>query len=276
MEDELRNDVSTRQQSITVQDLRDNRLAEGSKKGYLSGVRQVVPWLRESGRSGTKNPDGSINLDILATDQPSRTTTAGKMWPFRLVSSLMPLQSIKTQTGTIKPGGKQPLRYHQYQELCRASLTKLGAGFTHLFLTLSWNLMCRSRSTENVRVDHLSDEGDSIDNVASAPYPSGDYCFERLPAVVITSNRIRVHHDEALCILLGRLAFPVRFHTMSRTFGRSRSSLCEIFLHVVNYLYERWGSLLFFKKQKNINRYCAAVASKGAPLSNVFGFIDGT
>ncbi|RHY87747.1 hypothetical protein DYB37_013029 [Aphanomyces astaci] len=64
MEDEPRNDVSTRQQSITVQDLRDNRLAEGSKKGYLSGVRHVVAWLRESGRSGTINPDGSINLDV--------------------------------------------------------------------------------------------------------------------------------------------------------------------------------------------------------------------
>ncbi|ETV78082.1 hypothetical protein H257_08290 [Aphanomyces astaci] len=100
-----------------------------------------------------------------------------------------------------------------------------------------------------------------------------------LPAVIITPKRVRVHREEAMCVLLGRLAFPVRFHTMTKTFGRSRSSLCDIFLHLVNELYARWGSLLFFNKKlvaKNIDRYCAAVASKGAPLSNVFGFIDGT
>ncbi|ETV65002.1 hypothetical protein H257_18206 [Aphanomyces astaci] len=195
MEDEPRNDVSTRQQSITVQDLRDNRLAEGSKKGYLSGVRQVVAWLRESGRSGTINPDGSINLDVFSYEDftefvlykyksagVSLSTLSGYRSAIKdyysrqnvalsagfvtdataIYQGIRRLCASETQTGAIKPGGKQPLRYHQYQELCRASLTKLDAGFTHLFLTLSWNLMCRSRSTETVRVDHLSDEGDSI------------------------------------------------------------------------------------------------------------------
>ncbi|RHY44149.1 hypothetical protein DYB38_011537 [Aphanomyces astaci] len=208
MEDEPRNDVSTRQQSITVQDLRDNRLAEGSKKGYLSGVRQVVAWLRESGRSGTINPDGSINLDVFSYEDftefllykyksagVSLSTLSGyrsaikdyysrqnMALPAGFVTdataiyqgttsapSKIQLQlgirrfcASETQSGAIKPGGKQPLRYHKYQELCRASLTKLDAGFTHFFLTLSWNLMCRSRSTETVRVNHLSDEVDSI------------------------------------------------------------------------------------------------------------------
>ncbi|KAF0720857.1 hypothetical protein AaE_010263 [Aphanomyces astaci] len=100
-----------------------------------------------------------------------------------------------------------------------------------------------------------------------------------LPAVIITQNRVRVHRDEAMCVLLGRLAFPVRFHTMTKTFGRSRSALCDIFMHVINELYAQWGSLLYFNQKlvaKNIDRYCSAVASKGAPLSNVFGFIDGT
>ncbi|ETV78828.1 hypothetical protein H257_07656 [Aphanomyces astaci] len=70
-----------------------------------------------------------------------------------------------------------------------------------------------------------------------------------LPAVIITPKRVRVHREEAMCVLLGRLAFPVRFHTMTKTFGRSRSSLCDIFLHLVNELYARWGSLLFFNKK---------------------------
>ena len=58
--------TSTRQQATTVQDLRDNRLAEGSKMRYRSGVSQIVAWLNSTGRSGTVNPDGTINLDIFS------------------------------------------------------------------------------------------------------------------------------------------------------------------------------------------------------------------
>ncbi|ETV91409.1 hypothetical protein H310_14076 [Aphanomyces invadans] len=100
-----------------------------------------------------------------------------------------------------------------------------------------------------------------------------------LPAVIVTETRNRVHRDEAMCIVLGHLTIPVRLHTMSTTFGRSRSSLCEIFHHVIIKLYDRWGSLLYLNKKllaQNMDRYCDAVTAKGAPLSNVFGFIDGT
>ncbi|ETV87425.1 hypothetical protein H257_01007 [Aphanomyces astaci] len=46
-----------------------------------------------------------------------------------------------------------------------------------------------------------------------------------LPAVVITTQRYCASLDEAMCILLGRLAFPTRFHTMTQTLGRSRAAL---------------------------------------------------
>ncbi|ETV99608.1 hypothetical protein H310_08259 [Aphanomyces invadans] len=55
---------TSRQLSTTVQDLRDNRLAISSKKGYRSGVNQIVAWLRESGSSHIVNTDGTINLAI--------------------------------------------------------------------------------------------------------------------------------------------------------------------------------------------------------------------
>ncbi|ETV96241.1 hypothetical protein H310_10425 [Aphanomyces invadans] len=100
-----------------------------------------------------------------------------------------------------------------------------------------------------------------------------------LPAVVITKRRYRVTRDEAMCVLLGRLAFPVRFHTMTKTFGRSRAALCEIFAHVVGEIYDRWKSLMYFNDRlvrENMDTYCQAVHAKGAPLSNVYGFIDGT
>ncbi|KAF0705914.1 hypothetical protein AaE_014330, partial [Aphanomyces astaci] len=35
-------------------------------------------------------------------------------------------------------------------------------GFTHLYLVLSWNLMCRSKSTETIRFEHMSCEDDAI------------------------------------------------------------------------------------------------------------------
>ncbi|ETV65063.1 hypothetical protein H257_18150 [Aphanomyces astaci] len=79
-----------------------------------------------------------------------------------------------------------------------------------------------------------------------------------LPAVVITPNRNRVVRDEAMCIVLSRLAFPTRFFDMSKT---------------------RWNKLLYFNYKlvsRNIDDYCAAIARKGSPSQNVFGFIDGT
>ncbi|KAG9402460.1 hypothetical protein AC1031_007073 [Aphanomyces cochlioides] len=76
-----------------------------------------------------------------------------------------------------------------------------------------------------------------------------------LPAVIFTENRLRAHQDEAaMCIVLGRLAFPVRFHAMSSTFGRSRSALCELFVHVINELYDRWAPLLLYFNEKLVRR----------------------
>ena len=70
--------------------------------------------------------------------------------------------AAETQSGSIKDSGKRPLKYRQYQELCSKSLRLFDSGFTHLFLVLTWNLMCRSKSTELVQLDHLSDEDDAI------------------------------------------------------------------------------------------------------------------
>ncbi|ETV68371.1 hypothetical protein H257_15692 [Aphanomyces astaci] len=63
-DDESRNVISTRQQATTVQDLRDNRLSDGYKKGYRSGLRQIVAWLCAAVQTGSINPDGIINLDV--------------------------------------------------------------------------------------------------------------------------------------------------------------------------------------------------------------------
>ena len=100
-----------------------------------------------------------------------------------------------------------------------------------------------------------------------------------LPTVIITASHDRAHNVEALAIVLNRLCFPRRFYDMMKTFGRSRESLCHIFLHTINLLYAKWKDLLFFNLtlvQRNMERFCNAIAEKGSPLGNVYGFIDGT
>lgn len=59
----LDNSLLTRQQTTTVQDLRDNRLADNSKKGYRSGLNQIAKWLASSGRASMVDDDGSIDLN---------------------------------------------------------------------------------------------------------------------------------------------------------------------------------------------------------------------
>ncbi len=100
----------------------------------------------------------------------------------------------------------------------------------------------------NAIVDYRFDDG----GIRQLGYNLG------LPAVLVTPSQNRVLRDEAMCILLGRLAFPTRLHDMSRTFGRSRSSICDVFLYVVDLLYSLWGRVLFFNKSlvaKNSDRY---------------------
>ncbi|ETW06563.1 hypothetical protein H310_02780 [Aphanomyces invadans] len=191
---------SIRQQTTTVQDLRDNRLADSSKKGYRSGMTQIMKWLISSGREFMVDDDGLIKLDVFGyTDftefvlykykvagvslstlsgyrsalrdyynkrnvvpppefaSDATVTFQGKFW-----LSQMRLCATETQAGAIKAGTKQPLRHHHYLELCKASMMMADAGFTHLFLILSWNLMCRSSSTAAIRIDHFTAEGDAL------------------------------------------------------------------------------------------------------------------
>lgn len=86
---------------------------------------------------------------------------------------------------------------------------------------------------------------------------------------------------EALCILLKRLAYPVRYCDMVRRFGRSVPDLCKITLWMLNYVYDRNSYLLRrwntpFLRPESLQSYANAIHAKGAPLKNCFGFVDGT
>ena len=59
--------------------------------------------------------------------------------------------------------GKEPLSYIVYCAICRWLLEKgdKSSIFAHCFLTLTWNLICRSVNTTLIQKEHISWEGDA-------------------------------------------------------------------------------------------------------------------
>lgn len=73
--------------------------------------------------------------------------------------------SLQVQHGIGKiTVGKDPLDFHLYQYLSRYLLKKgtTDSIFSHLFLTLTWNLMCRAGSTVSICISHLDWKNDAL------------------------------------------------------------------------------------------------------------------
>lgn len=92
---------------------------------------------------------------------------------------------------------------------------------------------------------------------------------------------MRVDSTEAICTMLKRFAYPCRYSDMIPRFGRPVPELCIISNTVMRMMHQQWGFLLTsFDREllapENLQRYAHAVHEKGAPLTNCWGFIDGT
>jgi hypothetical protein len=101
----------------------------------------------------------------------------------------------------------------------------------------------------------------------------------KVPEKIKTSARDTCSGEEAVCILLNRMAYPKRLHDMMYMFGRSESSICRIFLHMVDLLFDKNYERLYFHKKlmrERLTNYRRAIYDKGAPVKEVFAFIDGT
>jgi len=100
-----------------------------------------------------------------------------------------------------------------------------------------------------------------------------------LPHVVKTKDGDKVYGEEALCIVLKRMKYPIAYYDMMQTFGRSRGQLARIYHHTIDFLHARWKSTIFFAGYVDRDRlqlFADAVHRRGAPTINVFGFPDGT
>ena len=86
---------------------------------------------------------------------------------------------------------------------------------------------------------------------------------------------------EGLSMVLKRTSFPCHYSDMIYRFGRPVPILSMVTNQVVDYIYQahghrltQWNDLLL--NPAALQRYADAIARKGAPLENCFGFVDGT
>ncbi|KDQ31559.1 hypothetical protein PLEOSDRAFT_166716 [Pleurotus ostreatus PC15] len=84
----------------------------------------------------------------------------------------------------------------------------------------------------------------------------------------------------ALCMLLRRLAYPIRLVDVELIFGWERSRFSRITRIMALILWHRWKHLLRFDpvrlSPEKLETLAAFVALKGAPLDVVVAFLDGT
>lgn len=57
--------------------------------------------------------------------------------------------------------GKEPMSFELYEWLSRYFLAQ-GNLFAHLYITLCWNLLCRTSNVESLRLSHLVWDADSL------------------------------------------------------------------------------------------------------------------
>ena len=103
----------------------------------------------------------------------------------------------------------------------------------------------------------------------------------QLPGTTTARNRTTWTAEEGLCIVLRRLAYPCRLADLLPIFGRWKPELSIIINTVCKQICDKWSGLVtdftkaHFLTEERLQSYAAAVSAR-SPLTNCFGFIDGT
>ena len=103
----------------------------------------------------------------------------------------------------------------------------------------------------------------------------------QIPQFFVCDQGTVCEGTEGLCMLLKRYAFPCRYSDMIPIFGRPVPELCMIGNTVTDWIYAHHSHRIAQWNQTILNpleleKYAEVVFNKGAPLSNCFGFVDGT
>ena len=109
------------------------------------------------------------------------------------------------------------------------------------------------------------------------------YLKEKLdiPDELICYNRLTVPGDEALCILLKRYAYPCRLGDMIPVFYRPVPEISIIAKTMTDLIYNTFHRKLTDLNQNwlspdHLQEFADTIHARGAPLTNCWGFIDGT
>ena len=103
----------------------------------------------------------------------------------------------------------------------------------------------------------------------------------RIPASLKRSQGTVCSGLEGLCLLLKRLAYPCRYFDLISTFGRQVTELCMMANTELDWVFNEHGFRLTswnqpFVTPTCLQEYARAITRQGSPLTNCFGFTDGT
>ncbi|CAB3999509.1 Hypothetical predicted protein [Paramuricea clavata] len=104
----------------------------------------------------------------------------------------------------------------------------------------------------------------------------------RIPANFKLEQRSICDGMEGLCMLLRRVCYPCRYSDIIPRFGGRPVSVISLLTNrVIDYIFDTHGYLISEWNETILNpvamqSYADAIARKGAPLDNCFGFVDGT
>lgn len=164
--------------------------------------------------------------------------------------------------------------------------------YIHGFISeQEFGVMYEAYQTKNLIFPHRDYDRFNLDNIEEteifAEFRVRKRDIERLadalglPESFICYQRTRADKLEGLCMVLKRLAYPCRYSDEIHRFGRAVPELSMITNAVEEFIYQnhhhrltRWNANLL--SPVKLEEYAEAVAAKGSPLRNCFGFIDGT
>jgi hypothetical protein len=101
-----------------------------------------------------------------------------------------------------------------------------------------------------------------------------------MPQFFKTKIRVKVSATEGLCIVLRRFAYPNRLSDLVEIFGCSVSAISSIVDTVVDHLFVNYHVLVQTFDHpwlvNNLQLFADQIHAKGSPLTDCWGFIDGT
>ena len=103
----------------------------------------------------------------------------------------------------------------------------------------------------------------------------------QIPDEIICYNRLNVDGIEALCIMLKKFAYPVRYGDMVSRFGGPAPQFSVISTRMTDMIFNLQGHHLSNFQQQwlspvNLQIFADAIHAKGAALDNCWGFVYGT